>query len=270
MSNQPKRGYDAVIPADVRYDNTLTIAARMMYGEIRALCNERGYCWASNDYFAKLYDKNSKTVSEWISSLAKAGYIIVEIDQADGNSRKIFIADSKAKSPIYESRKAMSNQVKSKDLSRKIGRGLPQKSGEGIPKKPEYNSVVNTKNEIPSPAPAQSAQARVMENNFYQKALQSSPLLSRFVEDRKLPPDKYKFYLDDFREECQAKEKTHSSYPDFCSHFLVHAKAKSKRDNRPAKKGGQKKHPTYFNEYNTSESRTDRYATVVKRPEPYL
>lgn len=262
MPNQPKRGYDAVIPADVRYDNTLAIAARMMYGEIRALCNERGYCWASNDYFAKLYDKNSKTVSEWISSLAKAGYIIVEIDQANGNSRKIFIADSKVKSPIYESRKAILSQEKSKDLSRKIGGGSPQKLGEGIPKKPEYNSVVNTKNEFPSPA--RSEQAGVTDDEgYYQKAKASHELQSRFIKDRGIPIDKYLTYLNDFREECQAKEKTHSNYPDYCSHFLVHANAKWKRENRPAKKSGQKKHPAYFRQDNSSEEQSRKYAPVT-------
>ena len=72
-------GYYAVIPAPVRYDNRLAPRARLLYGEITALCNKKGYCWATNDYFAKLYKVSIQTVSGWISSLKKCGYVNVSM-----------------------------------------------------------------------------------------------------------------------------------------------------------------------------------------------
>lgn len=71
--------YYAIIPADVRYDQNIPGKAILLYGEITALCNQKGYCWASNDYFAKLYGVNSKSIQRWIKNLEDQGYISREV-----------------------------------------------------------------------------------------------------------------------------------------------------------------------------------------------
>lgn len=67
--------YYAIIPANVRYDTKLTPNAKLLYGEITALTNKEGHCWASNDYFARLYSVSKKSISLWIGQLIRAGYI---------------------------------------------------------------------------------------------------------------------------------------------------------------------------------------------------
>lgn len=83
-----KPNYYAIIPAEVRYDETLPPNAKLLYGEISALCNKEGYCWATNAYFAKLYKSTNVTVSRWFSALERAGYIQTDIEY-DKKSMKV-------------------------------------------------------------------------------------------------------------------------------------------------------------------------------------
>ena len=80
-----QRNYYAIIPANVRYDKNLKDKAKLLYGEITALCNEKGYCWASNRYFAELYSVSIKTISTLIKNLIDNGYIYSEIIYKNGS-----------------------------------------------------------------------------------------------------------------------------------------------------------------------------------------
>ena len=69
------RGYLAVIPAEVRYCTHLTPNAKLLYGEITALADQHGNCYAVNKYFADLYQVSTVSVSKWINQLVKLGYV---------------------------------------------------------------------------------------------------------------------------------------------------------------------------------------------------
>lgn len=86
MNEHPN--YYAIIPASVRYDNELRPNEKLMYGEITALANSTGECWASNNYFAELYDVTPQAVSGWINDLKRKGYIEVDIIYKD-NTKEI-------------------------------------------------------------------------------------------------------------------------------------------------------------------------------------
>lgn len=76
---EQQKAYYAIIPAEVRYDEELPPNAKLLYGEITSLCNEKGYCWATNQYFADLYKVKVWSVSKWIKSLSDKGYINLEM-----------------------------------------------------------------------------------------------------------------------------------------------------------------------------------------------
>lgn len=70
-------GFDAVIPAYVRYSD-ISSSAKLLYGEIRALCSKEGYCWATNKYFSELYKVTPRSITDWISELVEKKFVGVE------------------------------------------------------------------------------------------------------------------------------------------------------------------------------------------------
>ena len=99
---EEQKNYYAIIPANVRYDKNLKDKAKLLYGEITALCNEKGYCWANNEYFANLYGISKTTVSLLIKNLIDNGYIYSEIIYKDGTKEILNRYLSIVKYPIKE------------------------------------------------------------------------------------------------------------------------------------------------------------------------
>lgn len=77
---EEKPNYYAIIPANVRYDNSLRANEKLLYGEITALTFKTGECWASNSYFGKLYSTSPQAISKWVQNLKDRGYIDVSYE----------------------------------------------------------------------------------------------------------------------------------------------------------------------------------------------
>ena len=78
---EEKPNYYAIIPANVRYDENLRANEKLLYGEITALSEKNGKCWASNNYFAKLYNVSPQAISKWVQALEKQKYITIEYEK---------------------------------------------------------------------------------------------------------------------------------------------------------------------------------------------
>ena len=124
-----KRGYYSILPASIRYDKNLNSSTKLFYAELTALVNEKGYCWASNGYFAELYDVTKQTISTWVKLLKEKGYIRIQFEYYEGTKnikrRLIFINDTFSNNFNEEiEEKTLSNKSdtlsnKSDDLSNK-------------------------------------------------------------------------------------------------------------------------------------------------------
>lgn len=79
MGERRTPSYTAFLPSKVRYDRDLKPNAKLLYAEINALADYRGYCWASNEHLGKLLDIAKRTVQDLIAALAEKGYVEVEI-----------------------------------------------------------------------------------------------------------------------------------------------------------------------------------------------
>ena len=85
-----KPSYWAVLPAAIRYDPEITAGAKLLYAEISSLTDARGYCWASNSYFQKLYGISEPTVQRYLRALKAGGYITIADGDGGQGRRKIY------------------------------------------------------------------------------------------------------------------------------------------------------------------------------------
>lgn len=110
------------IPNTIKIDKKLSSTSKLVYGEIKSLTNQKGYCWANNTSLAKALGFTPQTISTSIQKLKKNGYIRIDPRVEFGNDRRIYLKEY---------------TVKTVDLSWK--NMIP------IMKKHEYNNKYNIK-----------------------------------------------------------------------------------------------------------------------------
>lgn len=69
------RNWYAVITADILYNKQLSDKQKLLIAVISNLSNEKGYCFASNQYLADVLDCDKLTISRHISAIEKLGLI---------------------------------------------------------------------------------------------------------------------------------------------------------------------------------------------------
>lgn len=127
-------GYYIVVPTKLLKDDRISPNAKLCFGVIANLSNERGYCFASNDYIGKQLDVHGMTISRYIQELVEFEYLtrFDEITQY-GKQRRLYL------NPNVEG-------VQSKPI-----RGGKQKQLEGVSKTDYHNniSIINKDQYLP-------------------------------------------------------------------------------------------------------------------------
>lgn len=121
-------GNYAILPAHIRYNKNLSDSEKILFCEITALSNKKGYCYASNKYLSTVYGVSINTISRRINKLKNKGFIKVHlIKETDGNNIK--------ERRIYPSLDAPIPIPKFDD------RGTPNSGEIPIPKNGEVNTL---------------------------------------------------------------------------------------------------------------------------------
>ena len=139
-----------VIPAPVFYDRDLPPNARLLYGLISNLCNDRGYCWARNETLARYLDIKDRTLRELLGKLKEKGYILIEQSNQGGTTvrritlglyanRPAEIRHPPGKNPPTARRKSATDTLLKNNLSKNNTPLTPQ--GEGTADPPELEEL---------------------------------------------------------------------------------------------------------------------------------
>ena len=76
---EPESSYFVVLTSEILYDRRINEFQKLLFAAVSGLCRKRGYCWAPNKHFEKLFDKSETQVSQGISKLVELGYLKREI-----------------------------------------------------------------------------------------------------------------------------------------------------------------------------------------------
>lgn len=109
--------YYVVIPANVRYDKDLTANVKLLYGEISALAQKDGVCYATNKYFAELYNVSQVSISKWINSLVDKKYINFKIIYKEGTKEILNRYLTLVYDPIKENLKDNNTSTNNKEIN---------------------------------------------------------------------------------------------------------------------------------------------------------
>ena len=90
---------------DVRLDDRLSNNERMLLADIIDLVKKKGYCYATNEYLAKIHHVSTRTISRWLRKLRELAYISIEIIKTEKKQiieRRIRIIDEYEKRSISD------------------------------------------------------------------------------------------------------------------------------------------------------------------------
>ena len=111
-ANSSNRSAFAVIQAPVLYSKQLNDSEKIIYGHISNLCNESGYCYATNQYLTELSGKSLAAIKRAIKKLTDLNFIeIHHLPKGKQDERQITL--SQFPKPI-EKIKSKQEKVKEK------------------------------------------------------------------------------------------------------------------------------------------------------------
>lgn len=138
-----RSNWDSLLPAAVRYDSRLKGDAKVLYSEILLLSNKAGYCYATDQHLAALFDAGQRTAARHIAELKKYGYIKIETKRqgVTVTQRRIYPLEL-PKTSIFQNDKSVISRDSAKGQAKTGSTGIAKTGSTGIAK----TGVVNDSN----------------------------------------------------------------------------------------------------------------------------
>ena len=229
------KNYYTIIPSVVRYDKRLKPLSKLIYGEITALTNDKGYSWANNNYFAEIYSVSKDTISRAIRQLEEYNYIKCIYDKSKQNNekRKIYLNKklSIAKMPIRCSKnstdgidKKVEDNNKDNNLNNKESESDNEKDSDKINKTDNINSLsssfdlfvnelINTFNFLTGSKASKLYQVHSFKNKYKQEEIKS------IFDDRKFD---WKDCINLAKKKVKDKDNLSGIWLDFLSYLKIY------------------------------------------------
>jgi hypothetical protein len=80
-----------IISSNILSNPELSDVDKLTWGILSSLCNDKGYCWASNAYIANALGKSTRTIIRSIQKLRQMNIIKYQIKKTDMNEDKRYI-----------------------------------------------------------------------------------------------------------------------------------------------------------------------------------
>lgn len=76
---------------EVLEDDTVSNRAKLLYAFIESLSHQKGYCFATNKFFAANFKVSKRTINRHLVELKKANYVRMEIVTEENGNRLRYI-----------------------------------------------------------------------------------------------------------------------------------------------------------------------------------
>jgi hypothetical protein len=100
------------VPKSIYPDHRIDGNAKILFAEILGLAKTEGYCYATNGYFAEMFDVHESTVVRWVRQLEEANYVMSQfLKSARGTERRLYIRNGPPVESLRSDAEALANVI---------------------------------------------------------------------------------------------------------------------------------------------------------------
>lgn len=81
--------YYTILPACIRLNPKIIPGAKLLWSDISVLSLKKGYCYSTNDFFARIYGVKVRTINSWVRNLKQLELVTIKHFKTDDGNKVI-------------------------------------------------------------------------------------------------------------------------------------------------------------------------------------